>query len=92
MNPALQAVKEDPKLPDHYGMEVFYHDGASDKFSAIGHGTVEGILSILTKENLYRLIPTNSIKKIEMDKDYSTVKQLHDQKVMELNKPKMEAK
>lgn len=82
MNPAL--AKEDPKLPDYYEMEIFFHDRTSEKHKVVGHGTVDGILSILTTDNLYRLFPINAIRKLEMDKDYSIIKQLHDQKVIEL--------
>lgn len=82
-NPALQVVKEDPKLPDFYEIEIFFHDRTSEKHKIIGHGTVDGIMSILTVENLYHLIPVNAIRKIEMNKDYSIIKQLHDQKQME---------
>lgn len=87
LNPALQ-VKEDPKLPDFYEMEIYFHDRTSEKHKIIGHGTVDGILSILTTENLYHLIPVNAIRKIEMNRDYSVIKQLHDQKVHELKEVK----
>lgn len=88
MNPALQATKEDPKLPDFYEVEIYFHDKSSEKHKIIGHGTVDGILSILTTDNLYHLIPVNSIRKIEMNKDYSIIKQLHDQKVNEIKEVK----
>lgn len=76
----LQIAKEDPKLPDFYEVEIYFHDRTSEKHKIIGHGTVDGILSILTTENIYHLIPVNAIRKIEMSKDYSIIKQLHDQK------------
>lgn len=83
MNPALNMVKEDPRLPDSYEIDIQYHDCSNEKYKIIGHGTVDGILSILTTDNLYRLIPVNAIRKIEMDKNYSIIKQLHDQKMKE---------
>lgn len=84
MNPALNIVKEDSRLPDYYDVEIFYHDKTSDRYSIVGHGTVDGILSILTTDNLYKLIPVNAIRKIEMDKNYSIIKQLHDEKKKEV--------
>lgn len=80
MNAALQIAKEDSKLPDFYEVEIYFHDRTSEKHKIIGHGTVDGIMSILTTENIYHLIPVNAIRKIEMSKDYSIIKQLHDQK------------
>ena len=76
MNPALPFIpKNDPELPDQYGLKVHYLTGGAEDFELVRHKIFQETqtLEILTDSDEWRLIPLNGIKKIELDKRFSKI-------------------
>lgn len=74
MNPVL-LPKEDPELPDHYGADIFYITGGSEKIEVASHAILKNaeVFEILTKDDEWVLLPLAGIKKIVLDKRWSKV-------------------
>lgn len=79
-NPALQVVKEDSRLPDHYGITVVYHDKTEDDFKAVSHVVKNDLVEIYTKEALFTVIPLNAIRKFSFDKSFTKIQELQAEK------------
>ena len=65
--------KEDPRLPDHYGIEVSYIDGHTTAFEIASHRLGPQILEFVTKDDFWNWVPIAAIKRIEFDKRFSTI-------------------
>lgn len=65
--------KEDAKLPDHYGMKMFYLDGKMEEFELASHRLGSSILEFVTRDDVWHWIPLTAIKRVEFDKRFSTI-------------------
>lgn len=78
MNASLQAVKEDPRLPDNYEIKITYHDKSEDVFKAISHAykSEMDMIEIYTASALFEVIPMNAIRKMSFDKNFTNLQEL----------------
>ena len=65
--------KEDQRLPNSYGIKVFYVDGTAEEFNAAAHRPdhANGILEIWTSDDLCRWIFMPHVLKLQFDKNFS---------------------
>lgn len=84
--------KEHMDLPDHYGMEIKYVTGNTDKLTIAGHrlidkvyekGVLSGVMSvpffeIWTKDNEMVVLPLSSVISIKFDKNWSKIIDIKD--------------
>lgn len=80
MNPALNLVKEDIRLPDSYQMEFTFHSGLSETYDVVSHVHTDTFVEIYLKNDTYKLIPWNAIRSVGFDKNFTTVVKLHKEK------------
>lgn len=78
--------KEDPEIPDHYGMKVLYVNGKMEEFELAQHLLNEKTLSIefATKDDLWNWIPLSSIQRLEFDKRMSKIVALKSKKMADI--------
>ena len=81
MNPALQVIKEDSRLPDYFVITITYHDKSQDEFKEVSHVTKNDMIEIFTTENTFFVIPVNAIRKIMFDKNFTKLQELHVEKM-----------
>ena len=67
--------KDDDRLPDSYTITVLYLDGLKEDFEIAHHKIIEATncLELVTKDDLWSLIPMTSIKKMMFDKNFSKI-------------------
>ena len=67
--------KSNSKLPDHFGMKIFYVDGTNESFDVASFRIIKetNSLELVTKDDIWSLLILSSIRRIEFDKDYSKV-------------------
>lgn len=71
--------KDDERFPDHYGIIIHYVTGKKDDFEGLHYIIKEtSTIEIVTKDDVWNLIPISSILRIEFDKRFSTVVALRD--------------
>jgi hypothetical protein len=70
--------KQDPEMPDHYGIEVHYLDGKMEEFEIVNHnlGDKHGVMSMLTKDDQVQWIPMISVKRVLFDKRFTKVMEI----------------
>lgn len=81
LNPALQVVKEDSRLPDYFVVTVVYHDKSEDEFKCVSHSFKNEIVEMFTTDSLFQVIPMNAIRKISFDKNFTKLQELHAEKM-----------
>mgnify|MGYP003528193523 CR=1 FL=1 len=70
--------KENPDLPDFYKIEVHYYQGSKDEFEAVSHSLLKETrtLELVTKDDLWHLIPLATVKRISFDRNFSKIVEL----------------
>ena len=71
--------KEDSRIPDSYGIEIFYIATKEvDKFEVAQHKilTEFRVLELATVDDEWFLIPLDNVRKISLDKNFSKVASL----------------
>lgn len=81
VNPALQVIKEDMRLPDYFVITITYHDKSEDEFKAVSHMFKNELIEIFTSESLFQVVPVNAIRKISFDKNFTKIQDLHAEKI-----------
>ncbi len=83
--PNLELIKEDPELPDFYGITVHYRNGKSEKFEVAQHSYPPNPsrLEFVTHDNQWNCILWESISRLEFDKSFSKVVAIHEKKARE---------
>lgn len=66
-------IKKEAKVPDNYGIKVYYIDGKEEEFEVANRRLHNGVYEFVTKEDVWNIIPVSAIKRIEYDKRYSQV-------------------
>ena len=63
----------DESQPESYQMSVYYNHGGVDHFDAVLHRTIPNVpmFEILTADELWSIIPFDSIKKISFDNKFT---------------------
>jgi len=71
-------LKEDPNLPDAYGIVITFIDGKTRVIEAAEHVLINDgrNLSVLSFNDDWILIPLGYVRSIDFDKRYSTFKAL----------------
>lgn len=85
MNPALNIVKEDAKLPDHYTLTITYHDKSTDEFKCVTHSYKPemDMIEICKTDVTFEVIPLNAVRKISFDKEFTKLQELTAKKLKE---------
>ena len=83
MNPAINVIKEDPRLPDFFEITITYHDKSYDVFKAISHSVRDGVFEIYGTNCLFDVVPMNAIRKISFDKNFTKLQDLMAEKAKE---------
>jgi len=76
-------IPKEGDIPDSYVITVTYVTGKKESFDTAHHRFVNesGFFEIATKDDLWILLPTSNIMKLEFDRSFSKI-------VTEGNKPK----
>lgn len=80
-NPMLYLKKDDQRLPDHYGLKVYYLDGKVDEFEVATHRLGPTVLEITTSEDQWNWLVVASIKRVEFDKRFSQIIALKEERL-----------
>lgn len=75
MNNAVFLNKENPLLPDNYGVEITYVNNKTESFKVVQHHFIAdlGLLELVTTDDEYIDIQTANTFKIKFDKAFSTI-------------------
>ena len=67
--------KEDPQLPDAYGIHIWFIDGKEWQADVAQHTikTTMNVLECVTKDDVWQIFPLSNIKRIEFDKRFSQI-------------------
>lgn len=70
--------KEHPDLPDFYKIEVHYFQGSKEEFEVVSHSIMKEtkVLELVTKDDLWNLIPLSTVKRISFDRNFSKIVEL----------------
>jgi len=64
--------KEDPEIPDAFGMTIYYVTGKKEEFEVAERGPVDGdLISFVTKDDIWHLVVVQNVLRVEYDKRYS---------------------
>lgn len=79
--------KEDQRLPDHYGIKIYYLTGKCDEFQLASHvySKETDMIEFWTKENLLHWVPMNAVAKIEFDSNFSKIIEIKNDRRKENN-------
>lgn len=73
--------KEDPEIPDAFGMTIHYVTGKKEEFEVAERGPVDGgLMSFVTKDDIWHLVVIQNIVRIEYDKRYSKLVAINEKK------------
>lgn len=81
LNPALQVVKEDMRLPDYFVITITYHDKSEDEFKCVSHVIKNDLIEMFTSESLFQVIPLNAVRRLQFDKNFTKIQDLHAEKM-----------
>ncbi len=81
LNPALQMIKEDNRLPDYFLITIIYHDKSEDEFKAVSHMIKNDLIEIFTSDSLFQVIPLNAVRRLSFDKNFTKIQDLHVEKM-----------
>ena len=75
MNVSVFLPKQDQDLPDSYGIDVQYLVGKDESFEVASHKIIKDtrLLEIVTTDDVWHLIPLNSIRCLNFDKRFSKI-------------------
>ena len=83
--------QKDERMPDFYTMTVHYVDGKKEEFKLAGHQVTQfEMLDFVTTDDIVQWIPLTSVKRIEFDKNFSTMMAL--KREYEMNQARESAK
>jgi len=70
--------KEHPDLPDYYKIDVHYFTGPVETFEIVSHAMLKEVraIEILTKDDIWHIIPLATVKKFSFNKDFSKIVEL----------------
>lgn len=91
MKKVLPFLNKDQEMPDSYVIRVYFYDGSMEDFETASHGIQNGFLEIVTKTDLWRVIPMEAVKKIEFDKNFSKALSIRNKQKIEADKQIQEA-
>lgn len=80
MNPVI--LKDVQEMPDHYSLKINTILGNKKEFEIVGHSVSEGMLKLMTKDEIIHWIPISNIEGVEFDKRLNKILELkakHDQ-------------
>jgi len=74
MQPLAFIPKDDDRLPDCYGLKLFYIDGKMEEFEIGHHRLGDKVLEFVTHEHeLWHWVQMNNVKRVEFDKRFSKI-------------------
>jgi len=76
----LNIQKEDSRLPDSWGVEIFLHKGVSKKFQVVSQRFGTDYFEIKTTHNKFHLFRHDSYSEIAFDENYVTMIDLKNEK------------
>jgi len=71
MNVTPFLPKQDHRLPNYYGIKLYYVDGTVEEFEIASHRLGEKVLEFVTNEDLWHWVQMTSIRRIAFDKQFS---------------------
>lgn len=71
MNNIIMLDKENPQIPDNWGVEITYYDGTKETFDVVAHSNSNGVFNFVTKDNEHKWRVLDKIKAIDFDKRFS---------------------
>lgn len=85
MNPIL--LKENPDLPDFYGVKIAYVTSRSEEFEIVSHRFYKelSMFEVVTKNDQWINFPLHNITKIEFDKNFSKLVALKEEEKKEVS-------
>ena len=65
--------KEDPEIPDSYGMSLLYVNGKKEDFELAQHhlNTNLAVIEFVTTDDLWNWVPLSSVQRLAFDKRFS---------------------
>lgn len=90
-NPLFLLPKTHPDLPDGYELKIHYLTGKVETYQVASHAIVKewNALEFVTRDDLWSLVPMNSVARFEFDKDWSKTREIRIQE--EIKRQKEEA-
>jgi len=77
--------KEDQEIPDSFGLTIHFHSGAKEEHQVTTYKFIQELrlFEFATQDDLWTMIPMESIKKIEGDRAFSKFVELAAKKQMQ---------
>lgn len=87
MHPYAVAQKDDPEIPDSYGITIYFRNGHREEFNVASHFYAQKDkperLEFITQDNKWNVILWDVISRIEFDKRFSKFQELAEKKIKE---------